>query len=383
MVAQAVSHQPIPHRIYWELTRGCNLRCLHCRANPTELAASDDLPTHVCLDIMDQIAEVCRPALVLTGGEPLFRSDLYDLARHGKSIGFRMGLATNGTLVTPAVAERVREAGFDRVGISLDGADAATHDSFRRVPGAFEAAIGGVRNLKRLGLFLQINTSVTTHNAAQLDAMLDRMLDLQIDAWHLFLLVPVGCGLQIAPAMQVEALEYERILNWMYEKSKTAMMDLRAVCAPHFVRIRAQRIMEDKKRGVEPPPFIAPGTKAKSDGAAHTVKGCIAGTGMCFISHRGEVYPCGYLPLPAGDLKKQTFGTIWTDSPVLHDLRDPDLLKGKCGICEFRHICEGCRARAYGMTGDYLAEEPFCIHQPSRRQAMGHVKGGAPCMEPF
>jgi heme b synthase len=367
MTAQFANHRPIPHRIYWELTRGCNLRCLHCRADPTELASSDDLPTHVCLDIMDQIAEVCRPALVLTGGEPLLRSDLYELARYGKSIGFRMGLATNGTLVTAAVAERVREAGFDRVGISLDGADAATHDSFRRVPGAFEAAIAGILNLKRLGLFIQVNTSVTTHNAAQLDALLDRMLDLQIDAWHLFLLVPVGCGIQIAPAMQVEALEYERILNWMYEKSKTAMIDLRAVCAPHFVRIRAQRIMEDKKRGVEPQPFIAPGTKAKTDAPAHSAKGCLAGSGMCFISHRGEVFPCGYLPVPAGDLKKQTFDAIWTDSPVLQDLRDPNLLKGKCGICEFRHICEGCRARAYGMTGDYLAEEPFCIYNPLQK----------------
>ncbi|MBI3609997.1 MAG: radical SAM protein [Nitrospirae bacterium] len=365
MAAQSVSHRLIPRRIYWELTRGCNLRCLHCRANPTELAASDDLPTQDCFQIMDQIAEVCRPALVLTGGEPLLRSDLYELARHGKSIGFRMGLATNGTLVTPAVAERIQAAGFDRIGISLDGADAVTHDSFRRVPGAFEAAIDGIRNLKRLGLFMQINTSVTTQNAAQLETMLDLMMSLEVDAWHLFLLVPVGCGLQIAPAMQVEAQEYERILNWMYEKSKTVMIDLRAVCAPHFVRIRAQHIMEDKSKGIEPQPFIAPGTKVKTDAPAHSAKGCLAGTGMCFISHRGEVYPCGYLPVSAGNLMKQTFGEVWSDSAVLQDLRDPNLLKGKCGICEFRHICEGCRARAYGMTGDYLAEEPFCIYNPA------------------
>ncbi|MBI3610881.1 MAG: radical SAM protein [Nitrospirae bacterium] len=364
MVVQAVSQKSIPHRIYWELTRGCNLRCLHCRANPTELAASDDLSTQNCLQIMDQIAEVCRPALVLTGGEPLLRSDLYELARYGKSKGFHMGLATNGTLVTASVAEAIRDAGMGRIGISIDGADAATHDSFRRVPGAFDGATAGIRNLKRLGLFVQINTSVTTQNAAQLEAMLDLMTGLEVDAWHLFLLVPVGCGLQIAPTMQVEAVEYERILNWIYEKSKTATIDLRAVCAPHFVRIRAQHIMEDKSRGIEPQPFIAPGTKAKTDAPAHSAKGCLAGTGMCFISHRGEVYPCGYLPVQAGDLKKQAFGTIWADSPVLQDLRDPNLLKGKCGICEFRHICEGCRARAYGMTGDYLAEEPFCIYNP-------------------
>jgi radical SAM protein with 4Fe4S-binding SPASM domain len=315
--------------------------------------------------LMDRIAEACRPALVLTGGEPLFRKDVYELARYGVSKGFRMGLATNGTMVTPAVAQYIHEAGFGRISISLDGADAATHDAFRQVPGAFDAAVRGARNLKRLGLFLQINTSVTTHNAAQLDEILDLMLRLEVDAWHLFLLVPVGCGLQIASQYQVEAEEYERILNWMYERSKTVMMDLRAVCAPHFIRIRAQHILEDRRMGVEPQPFVAPGTTAKSDGHPHPTKGCMAGTGMCFISHKGELYPCGYLPVKAGDLTHQSFEEIWTESPVLQELRDPNLLKGKCGICEFRHICLGCRARAYGMTGDYLAEEPFCIYSPT------------------
>jgi radical SAM protein with 4Fe4S-binding SPASM domain len=313
---------------------------------------------------MDQIAEVSHPALVLTGGEPLLREDLFDLAAYGKSLGFRMGLATNGTLVTPAVADRIREAGFERIGISLDGADAETHDRFRRMPGSFDAALEGIRNLKQLGLYIQINTSVTTHNAGQLEAILDLMLRLKVDAWHLFLLVPVGCGLQVAPHLQVEAREYERILTWLYEISKTVLMDLRAVCAPHFVRIRAQHILEDKKRGAEPQPFMAPGTKAKSNRPAHPTKGCLAGTGMCFISYKGEVYPCGYLPVIAGDLATQTFGDIWRTSPVFADLRNADLLKGKCGICEFRHICLGCRARAYGMTGDYLAEEPFCLYEP-------------------
>ncbi len=355
---------PYPHRIYWEVTRGCNLRCLHCRATPTELSSPEDLSTQDCRKIMDKIAEVCRPTLVLTGGEPLFRSDIFDLAEYGRSKGFQIGLATNGTLVTPSVARQILDARIKRVGVSIDGADAATHDQFRQVPGAFDGAIQGIQNLKTLGLYVQINTSVTTHNAGQLPALLELMLRLKVDAWHLFLLVPVGCGIEIAPQMQVEAEEYERILNWLYEISKTTMIDLRAVCAPHFVRIRAQHIMEDKEKGVEPQPFIAPGTQVKSSSPPHPTKGCLAGTGMCFISHKGEVYPCGYLPVLAGDLMKRTFEEIWTGSPVLQTLRDPNLLKGKCGICEFRHICLGCRARAYGMTGDYLAEEPFCIHDP-------------------
>jgi radical SAM protein with 4Fe4S-binding SPASM domain len=359
-----VSHF-LPRRIYWELTRACNLRCLHCRAIPTELASPDDLPTHVCLDIMEQIAEVCKSAVVLTGGEPLLREDIFDLAAYGKFLGLRMGLATNGTLVTALEAKRIQEAGFDRVGISIDGPDAITHDAFRQMPGAFEGAIAGIRHLKERGMYVQVNTSVTTHNAHLLEEILELMHLLRVDAWHLFLLVPVGCGLQIAEKMQVEAREYERILNWLYEKSTTVMMDLRAVCAPHFVRIRAQHILEDKKRGVESQPFIAPGTAAKANGPVHPTKGCLAGTEMCFISYKGEVYPCGYLPVPAGSLMKQTFEEIWNTAPVFQDLRDPDLLKGKCGFCQFRHICLGCRARAYGMTGDYLAEEPFCLYQPA------------------
>lgn len=354
----------LPQRIYWELTRACNLKCMHCRAVPTQSASPDELPTRICMDIMDQIAELCRPALVLTGGEPLLRDDLFALAAYGKALGFRMGLATNGTLVTALMAGRIQSAGFDRVGISIDGPDDITHDAFRQMPGAFEGAIAGIRHLKERGIYVQVNTSVTTHNAHRLEEILDLMHLLRVDAWHLFLLVPVGCGLQVAEKMQVEAQEYERILDWLYEKSKTERMDLRAICAPHFVRIRAQHILEDKKKGVEPQPFIAPGTAARVNDPVHPKKGCLAGTGMCFISHKGEVFPCGYLPVSAGSLLKQPFKEIWETSAVLQDLRDPDLLKGKCGICSFRHICEGCRARAYGMTGDYLAEEPFCLYQP-------------------
>lgn len=356
-----------PHRIYWEVTRGCNLRCLHCRATPTELSSPEDLPTQECMKIMDQMAQVCRPALVLTGGEPLFRSDIYDLGRYGVKVGFKMGLATNGTLVTPEVAQKIYNAGFHRVSISLDGADPATHDEFRRMPGAFEAAVEGIRNLKALGVYLQVNTSVTTHNEIQLEDVLRLVTDLKADAWHLFLLVPVGCGIQIAEEMQVNAKEYERILNWIEEKTPQAPLPLRAICAPHFTRIRAQRTYIGRSLG-------------EKQVTVPMTKGCTAGMGMCFISHRGRLYPCGYLPVEAGDLLTQSFGEIWEGSPVLQSLRDVSLLKGKCGICEFRHVCSGCRARAYGMTGDYLAEEPFCLYQPGSLTSVmvEEVHGQAP-----
>jgi radical SAM protein with 4Fe4S-binding SPASM domain len=366
-----------PRLIFWEITRGCNLRCIHCRASATEFSSPEDLPLDQCYRLLDEIAAFARPIVVLTGGEPLYRKEVFDLGAYGTAKGLRMALATNGTLVDDAVARRIAEAGFRRVAVSLDGADAATHDDFRRIPGAFDSAIAGLRRLKALGMSLQINSTVTQHNVGQMDAMLRMALELGVDAWHLFLLVPVGCGLEIAEREMIPALEYERILNWLYDRSKEVLIDLKATCAPHYFRIRAQRIVEEKRQGLEPPPFVAHGTQLKAGhvdavtggrghghGLSAMTKGCLAGTGICFISYRGEVFPCGYLPVQAGDVTRRPFGEIWRESEVFAKLRNPDLLEGKCGACEFRYICEGCRARAFGETGNYLAEEPYCIYQP-------------------
>lgn len=340
-----------PERIYCEVTRGCNLRCVHCRASPTELASPDDLTTEQWCEIMDQIAEVCSPALVLTGGEPLFREDIFDLGRYGVTKRFRMGLATNGTLVTAEVARRIREAGFGRVSVSLDGPDADTHDKFRLVPGAFDAAVKGIEHLRKEGLYIQVNTTVTTHNCSQLEEIRRLVIGLKTDAWHLFLLVPVGCGIQIAETMQVQAKEYEQILNWIEARAQETPCTLRAICAPHFTRVKIQQELLRRRTGQEK--LTTP-----------VGKGCTAGTAMCFISHLGKVYPCGYLPLEAGDLLIEAFSDIWESSPLFQGLRDPNQLKGKCGVCEFRYLCSGCRARAYGMTGDYLEAEPFCLYEP-------------------
>ena len=367
-----------PERIYWEVTRGCNLRCLHCRATPTELSSSDDLTTQQCYRIMDQIAQVCKPALVLTGGEPLLREDIYDLGEYGALKGFRMGLATNGTLITFETAYWLLNSGFRRVSVSLDGPDASTHDPFRKMPGAFETAVEGVRQLKEAGLYVQINTTVTTHNASRLEEILSLVARLSADAWHLFLLVPVGCGLQIAEEMQLQAKEYERVLNWIEDRASEAPFkigpgakdygahfDIRPICAPHGTRVRAQRSLIDRWLG------RSPGGAAGRTPLRQTGRGCTAGSEICFISHRGKVYPCGYLPLEAGDLTTETFREVWSHSPVLSNLRDTSLLKGKCGECEFQHLCGGCRARAYGMSGDYLEAEPYCLYRPGTFTALG------------
>jgi radical SAM protein with 4Fe4S-binding SPASM domain len=389
-----------PRLIFWEVTKGCNLRCIHCRASATDLSSPTDLCTQAARNIIDQITDVANPILVLSGGEPLFRSDIFQLARYGTVRGLRVALATNGTLVTQQVARKIVNAGIKRVAISLDGADAVTHDDFRGIPGAFDAAISGFRNLKDLGMSVQINTTIARHNARQLPRVLELAKSLGADALHTFLLVPVGCGVNIAAEQMVAPEEYEGMLNWFYDQSLEAGIELKATCAPHYFRIVRQRRAAERRSAeaeairafadthtdsdattIGPADMMVPGSTGillkafetgnsvghagghPSDMKAMT-KGCLAGTGVCFISHQGEVYPCGYLPVVAGDLRKQTFADVWSRSTVFQQLRATDNLKGKCGCCEFRKICMGCRARAFAATGDFLDEEPFCIYQP-------------------
>jgi len=409
-----------PRLVFWEVTKGCNLRCIHCRASATELSSPNDLDTRTALGIIDQIASFANPILVLSGGEPLYRSDIFQLARYGTDKGLRIALATNGTLVTKEVARMIVDSGVKRVSISLDGADSATHDTFRGIPGAFEAAVQGLRNLKALGMSVQINMTIARHNAHQLPEVFTLAKSLGADALHTFLLVPVGCGVDIAAEQMVAPEEYEKMLNWFYDKSLEGGIELKATCAPHYFRVARQRRVADRKAATKAPtavvadnstaigptdimmpgstgiefkpagahPPTAMGHPGGHSGSGHPggqpgghpsdmnamTKGCLAGTGVCFVSHEGEIYPCGYLPAIAGDLRKQTFSDIWQNSVVFHQLRDTGNLKGKCGCCEFRNICMGCRARAFAASGDFMAEEPFCVYEPR----MGAASGAKP-----
>ncbi len=400
-----------PRLVFWEVTKGCNLRCIHCRATATELRSPDDLPTPKALNLIEQISQYALPILVLSGGEPLFRSDIFDLASYANERGLRVALATNGTLVSRETARKIVNAGVRRVSISLDGAHAATHDAFRGIPGAFEAALRGFRNLKELGMSLQLNMTIARHNAHELPAVLELAKSIGADALHTFLLVPVGCGVEIAEEQMVPADEYEEILNWFYDRSLEGGIELKATCAPHYFRVVRQRQAAERRaastsskaaasprqaedgKAIGPPRMTVPGStgialhpeakhgdEGHSEGLHAMTKGCLAGTGVCFISHQGEVYPCGYLPVLAGDLRRQSFAEIWENSHVFEQLRDTNNLKGKCGRCEFRNICMGCRARAFAATGDFLAEEPFCVYEPrkgtsqSSRRKAGHVQ---------
>jgi MoaA/NifB/PqqE/SkfB family radical SAM enzyme len=296
--------------VFWETTKACNLTCKHCRAVPQRKVSPMELSTSRAFYLIDAIAEVTKPVLVLSCGEPLFRPDLFDIAAYGVQSGFRMALATNGTLVTKRVAAKIADVGFSRVAVSLDSANPTTHDRFRGLPGAHAQAMRGIFQMREEGVSVQINSTIAKHNVGEIEDILTMALRMGADALHLFMLVPVGCGLEIAPAEMLSDEEYERVLQWFDGQSKSCPIDLKATCAPHYHRIRAQRLEEERRRGDLTSTFIAPGTKAKAapmmmGGGAHggagqylsaMTRGCLAGTSVCFISNEGAVYPCGYLP---------------------------------------------------------------------------------------
>jgi len=379
---------PPPRLVFWETTAGCNLACIHCRRiTVADQLLPQDLSTEESFSLIDQIAAFARPIFVLSGGEPLFRSDIFDISRHAADAGLIVALATNGTLIDATVAREIKGAGVRRVSLSFDGADAETHNTFRG-SGAFEKALIGMEHLRQVGVPYQINTTVARHNIHQMPETLAFAKELDALALHLFLLVPVGCGVEIADDQQISPEEYEQVLKWLYDAELDGGIELKATCAPHYFRITRQRQAEERRQGVlrqrpeshrrqeqagdnerqghpGPRPGNLPGGRHPMNAMT---KGCLAGTGVCFVSHRGEVFPCGYLPLEAGSIRQEPFQKIWDSSELFISLRDPEQLTGKCGLCEFKRVCGGCRARAYGMTMEYLGEEPFCLYEPSRTE---------------
>ncbi len=343
-----------PRLIAWELTNACNLACIHCRASAIKDPAPDELSTAEAKHFVDELVEY-KPIIILTGGEPLLRSDVYDIAKYASGHGLRVVLATNGTILTPDIAKKLKDVGIQRVSISIDGSTKETHDIFRGETGAFEAALFGIDILKNAGISFQINTTITKRNLTEIPNIYELALELGASALHIFLLVPTGRGEEIE-SEEIPSEEYERVLNWFYDKSKTSRIQLKATCAPHYFRIMRQRA---KTEGIK--------ITRETHGLEAMTKGCLGGSGFCFVSSKGDVYPCGYLPALAGNIRQKPFKMIWEKSKVFNDLRDMGKLKGKCGECEYRAVCGGCRARAYALTGDYLDEEPYCMYVPPKK----------------
>ena len=353
-----------------EITRRCHLACRHCRGDSRDTVYPDELRLDEITRIIDSIAPAQGPVpiLIITGGEPLIRSDVFDIARHAVGRGLRTVLATCGHLLDENTVTRLLDAGIARISVSIDGASASTHDSFRGVPGAYDAALRGLGTARRLGLPFQVNSTLTALNIDDLEALHDLAVSLGAEAFHPFLLVPMGRGKALATDA-LDAAAYEDALARIARIAAVSPLEINPTCSPHYVRVsrevaRAEGLtLPSKPHGHgrtgsgHPPTVNSPG---------RTYRGCLGGQGFVFVSHTGTVQPCGFLELPAGELRETDYdlGRIWAESPLFNELRDRDSYTGDCGSCQYLWVCGGCRARAYYATGNYMAEEPNCLFTP-------------------
>jgi len=352
--------------VFWELTARCNLKCRHCRAEAQEHVVTGELSTDEVRSVARDIRKTGDPILILTGGEPLVRPDIFELASMCSKLFSRVALATNGTLVDDAVAAQIAASGIQRVSISIDGATAGTHDAFRGLPGSFEEALRGIDALRRAELPVQINVTVARHNLSEVEQILSLALARGADAFHVFVLVPVGCGVEISDEARLSPAETEKVLRWLFDKSLELRdrVHIKATCAPQYYRIMHE---VSRERGIA--------IQGATHGMHASTRGCLAGSAVCFISRTGDVQPCGYLPVRVGNVREQSFGDIWNNSDVFASLRDPSALGGKCGACGYRKLCAGCRARAFADTTDFLSEDPDCAYMPDGRGKRGDSGG--------
>lgn len=358
-----------PYIVIWEMTRACDLACVHCRAQAISTRSPDELTTPQARTMLDEVAGFGRPVVVLTGGDPLKRLDTFDLIEHGAHLGLRMTMTPSGTpLMNTGALVACKERGLSRLAVSLDGADAARHDSFRRVAGSFDWSVKMLREARRIGLSTQVNSTITRATIDQFDRMATLVEDLGVSLWSVFFLVPTGRG---RPEDEVTAQEYEEVFGRMYALSRRAPFDIKSTAAPHYRRYVVQQQVHAERaarHAGDPRPdragFAGPGWNA-TDGIGRAARGVNDASGFVFISHTGEICPSGFLPLSAGNVKRDSLVTVYRESPLFQELRDVDRLKGKCGSCEYRRVCGGSRARAYAMTGDAMESDPFCAYVPA------------------
>ena len=353
-----------PFLVLWETTRACDLACVHCRASANPNPEPGELSRHEGLELVRQVHAAGAPILVFSGGDPLKRPDLPELIREAKKFRIRTGAIP---AVTPALtASRIaglKEAGLDQSAFSLDAAEPAEHDRFRRTEGVFNRTLEAVRIAQRAGLGVQINSLVNVHNEAQLSGLIDLIETLDLVFWEVFFLVPVGRGTEL-PMM--EAAMFEKAFKKIYELNKRVNFIVKITEAPHYRRYYHEREAGGVRQAAGMPQ-LHPGLRRPS-GPGRSLgqaPGSVnSGKGFAFVSYQGDVYPSGFLPLRAGNIRENALRTIYQDSPLFRDLRNASLLKGRCGQCMYREICGGSRSRAYAMTGDYLAEDPCCSYVP-------------------
>ena len=352
----------LPRLIAWEITRSCVLNCVHCRAAARFGPYPNELSTEDCFRFLDDVVSFSNPIMILTGGEPMMRDDIFDVAAYGTKIGLRMVMAPCGIYITDETAEKIKDAGIQRLSFSIDGADAESHDKFRGVPGAFESVMKAIEISKKHGLEFQVNTTITKHNLHDLPKILENVIKLGAVAHHPFLLVPTGRAANMKD-QEIAPEDYEKTLKWFYDMREEVPIQFKPTCAPHYYRIFRQNEKE-KGRTVTP----------ETHGMDAMTKGCMGGQSFAFVSNTGKVQICGFLDVECGDIKEEPFSNIWDTSKVFQEMRAWDDYNGRCGYCEYKWVCGGCRARAYAFTGNYLDEEPFCTYEPGEKAKKAHEK---------
>jgi radical SAM protein len=353
-----------PFTVIWEVTRACALRCVHCRADAQQRRDPRELTTAEGIALLDHVRDLGSPVFVITGGDPLQRPDLFDLIAHAVRRLPAVAVTPSGTpLLTREAVHRFADLGVRRMALSLDGSTAAIHDGFRRQPGSFAWTTAGVGYARECELPVQINTTVTRNNLDDLPAIARRIEELGTVMWACFFLVTVG---RARAADQLTAQEFEDVFAMLYELSQRTSFAVRTTAAPHYRRYVLQQETAAKRAGVRNPAARVAGMVGDMPRARH---GVTDGTGLVFISHTGDVFPSGFLPIKAGNVRAAALADLYRDAPIFRQLRDTDSLQGKCGVCEFRNICAGSRARAYAVSGNPLGEEPLCVYEPRRSAA--------------
>jgi len=361
-----------PFIVIWELTRACELKCLHCRAeaqyhrHPLELSFDEGKK------LIDDIHSMNNPMLVFTGGDPLMREDVFDIAKYAIDKGVRVSMTPSATPnVTKEAMETAKEVGLSRWAFSLDGHNAEIHDHFRGTTGSFDLTMNAISYLHELDMPLQINTVISRYNYDYLEEMAEMIEKLDCVLWSVFFLVPTGRGQE---KDMISPVEHEKVFQWLYDLSKRVPFDIKTTAAQHHRRVVIQNKMREKISASEGSDIryedaLKSGSTGQIDGLGRAPKGVNDGNGFVFISHTGDVFPSGLLPVKAGNVRETPLPTIYRESDIFKSLRNPDLYKGKCGVCEFKHVCGGSRSRAFAMTGDYLESEPYCVYIPkSMRQ---------------
>lgn len=341
-----------PRLLAFEVTRRCRFNCRHCRADADGATRRDELSTQQWKRILDAVAAYEKCVVIMTGGEPTERDDIVELVRHGRDLGLRMVMATCGYALSDTSLAVLKEAGVMALSFSLDGATARTHDAFRRTEGAFETVLRATETARRAHVRFQINTTITRGNLQEVPAIADLARRLGAYCYNPFILVPTGRGEEMTEEI-LEPHQYAELLGELLRLRSDLGIELRVTCGPQYARLFREMNTESPK--------------------VH-ISGCMGGRGFGFISHRGDVQTCGFLDVSAGNLVENgyDFAAIWDHSPFLREIRDLPAYKGKCGRCAYVRVCGGCRARAYTMTGDYLAEDPVCWYKAK----------GQPCSPP-